>query len=373
MTSRLEARTRVRESIQEVLYTPPGTAPTLNPTAGGSLSAGAYRVAVVFVYSDGRSELGPRTSATATSTNNAIALTAVAVGSTNSGVIARQIWRSKTAGTSFFLDTTINDNDTTTATLSKADASLGEPYKTFRGYVTDDAINYWLSHYNRYVAAKTGCLIHSESISVSTNASTLATTFPVLRFHKTFRASWTGGSYGAGRLTPVDMRDIDKVEPDWDVNIANKTGTPLFVFRKTKVGTTLNLFPIPDATGSASVTYHTLYNELSADADELLADSPSNIASTTLDPYANSVIYNAVGEIVRAQGRRPEATSEYFQLAQTAIQEIMQHTEGVLDESEIPYSPSPYPTTHAQPIDEEESIPSSQAPLLSQQQGRRAK
>lgn len=363
MATRLEARTRVREAVQEVIFTPPTNTIALNPTAGGSLGAGVYKFAVAFVYEDGRSEIGPRTSVTTTSTNNAVAISSIDVGAANSGVISRQVWRTKVGGSTYFLDKTITDNDNTTTTSTNSDSSLDTQYKSLHGYITDTSINYWLNYYNRAVAARTRCLSYNQTgISVDAGTSTLDASYVPLTLETNFRASWDNGTFDRGRLKPISVADLDRVFPNWD--LGTRSGVPSFIFRRKKSGTQLELWPAPSSTGTINILYSTIYNDLTADTEYLLADTPTNSGATTFSPFTNAVIYNTIGEIIRQQGSRMDRSREYFALAGRDEQLLAQHVGEVLDESQVPFSPNPYPTTNPIPITEDESVPAAQVEAL---------
>lgn len=108
------------------------TAPTAPSVAlaglgAGNLTNGAYTYKVVYVTGEGDTAGGTVSSTvtvTDATTNGQVALTSIPV-SASSYVTARKIYRTAAAGTVYKLQSTINDNTTTTATDNVSDASLG--------------------------------------------------------------------------------------------------------------------------------------------------------------------------------------------------------------------------------------------------------
>jgi hypothetical protein len=104
-----------------------GAGPTVAPSgtlaAGTNLGIGAYKWAYTWVSPDGESLVTPQLSLTTTTGNQAVNLTAIAVGPT--GTTARKVYRTAVGGSALKLLTTINDNSTTTFSDTLADGSLG--------------------------------------------------------------------------------------------------------------------------------------------------------------------------------------------------------------------------------------------------------
>lgn len=107
---------------------PSGSAGGASGTTGGSLTLLAqYGFAITFVTAAGETVMGPYGTHTLTGGNNAISLTDIPV-SSDDRVTKRHIYRTGANLTlGWLLDTELNDNSTTTATLTKADTALGAP------------------------------------------------------------------------------------------------------------------------------------------------------------------------------------------------------------------------------------------------------
>jgi len=102
--------------------------PTANTTHGtGSLVMGAnYAWAVSFVTATGETLIGPSIWPTTLGTyDNSASVTAIPT-SADPRVVARRLYRIKAFVGPFYLETTINDNVTTTYTSTKSDAALGK-------------------------------------------------------------------------------------------------------------------------------------------------------------------------------------------------------------------------------------------------------
>jgi hypothetical protein len=98
-------------------------APTLTVVAGTGLGVGVYQYGVTLVGPDGgESLLGTTASATTTSGNQQINLSAIPTGPT--GTTARKVYRTKVGASTFFLLTTLADNSTTTLSDTTADTAL---------------------------------------------------------------------------------------------------------------------------------------------------------------------------------------------------------------------------------------------------------
>jgi hypothetical protein len=97
-------------------------APTVAIAAGGSVTNGAHLCAVAFTCSFGTTP--PMTVATVTAGggNNTINWSGIALGPT--GTTGRILCRSKAGATVLYVDQTLSDNTTTTATSTGADSSL---------------------------------------------------------------------------------------------------------------------------------------------------------------------------------------------------------------------------------------------------------
>lgn len=108
--------------VIQAISGPPATAPTLAVVAGTGLGIGAYKYLVTFTSPDGETISGPNATATTTTGNQKVNLTAIATGST--GTTGRKVYRTKVGGSTYFLLTTLADNTTTTYTDIIADASL---------------------------------------------------------------------------------------------------------------------------------------------------------------------------------------------------------------------------------------------------------
>ncbi len=102
----------------------PSSAATLAGTTGGSLDTSAtYGYKVTFVTGYGETLPNVTAATIATSTNNAVNLTAIPTGEV--AVTARKIYRTIGGGSSYLLLATISDNTTTTYADIIADGSLG--------------------------------------------------------------------------------------------------------------------------------------------------------------------------------------------------------------------------------------------------------
>lgn len=98
-------------------------APTAAIAAGSSLGIGVYKYAVSMVSINGESLPGTQQTATTTTGNQVVNLSAIPTGVT--GVIARKIYRTVVGGSALLLLTTLSDNSTTTFIDTTADGSLG--------------------------------------------------------------------------------------------------------------------------------------------------------------------------------------------------------------------------------------------------------
>jgi len=118
---------------------PPLTAP--NQAISGVGLTGIYQYAVTYVSAFGETSVGPSVT-TANLANQGISLTNIPIapqvvmqqglGGTNVSVVtARNIYRTKTGGSTFFFLKTIADNTTTTATDVAADTTLGAAPPTY--------------------------------------------------------------------------------------------------------------------------------------------------------------------------------------------------------------------------------------------------
>jgi hypothetical protein len=102
----------------------PGSAPTAAVVAGSSLGIGAYKYTVTFGDgSGGETIAGPSVTATTTSGNQNVNLSAIPTGAT--GTTKRNIYRTTVGGSTYQFLASINDNTTTTYSDTTADASLG--------------------------------------------------------------------------------------------------------------------------------------------------------------------------------------------------------------------------------------------------------
>jgi hypothetical protein len=94
-------------------------------TSGGAITAGAHQYKITFVYATGDESLASAASNSITtgSPNFTIPLTAIPTG--NANVVARNIYRTAAAGSTYSYLAQIADNTTTTYSDIIADASLG--------------------------------------------------------------------------------------------------------------------------------------------------------------------------------------------------------------------------------------------------------
>lgn len=361
MATRKEVRLRVRESINEVLFDPPPNAPSLASGGAGALS-GVYKYAVVFAYADGRSALGPRASFTA-STND-VDITSIDTGSANSSVVGRQIWRTKSGADSFFLLTEITNNDDTTYTDNTVDGSLGEQYKDVTGFAKDEQLNFWINHYNKDIAQRTHYLVQNTS-HTSVSAASITTSGDILTLKSpNFRMSWRNNSGKiAARLKPVDTKDLDNMDPEWE--LSSVSGTPAHVYRESKVGKVVKVWPPPDESATVSIRYTSTPNDLTADTSVVLASDVGNSASS-LDGFVKVLVYGVASEMKRLQ-RRDQEGNNFFQLYQNGVQELRKFVTDFEDESQLPLTTN-YPTEGARPEFEQESIPSPNAEIQKQGQ-----
>ncbi len=121
----VKAHLRLDYRTGELAPTAP-TAAVMSPAQPGDVDNGAHRYLVTFVTAAGETEAGDATAAvtiTDSSTNGAVRLTNIPLGGSN--VTARRIYRTTSAGTTYLLLATLNDNTTTVYTDSTADAALG--------------------------------------------------------------------------------------------------------------------------------------------------------------------------------------------------------------------------------------------------------
>lgn len=102
---------------------PTAGAPTLAVVAGTTLGIGVYQYLVTFLSVNGETTAGASASATTTSANQAINLSAIPMGI--SGTLKRNIYRTDVGGSTFYLLTTLDDNTTTTYSDTTADSALG--------------------------------------------------------------------------------------------------------------------------------------------------------------------------------------------------------------------------------------------------------
>ncbi len=112
----------------------PGTtlaAPTncgsANATTGTNLGTGVYQYVLTFVTPGGETTPSPAVTVTTTSSNRAVNLSALPVGSqgtTNNPVIGRNLYRTLVGGTTFYLLATIADNTTTSYSDTTPDSAL---------------------------------------------------------------------------------------------------------------------------------------------------------------------------------------------------------------------------------------------------------
>lgn len=102
----------------------PAAAPTAAVVAGTGMGIGAYVYTVTFANPDGETTVGPTVSATTTSGNQKVNLSAIPLGPT--GTTKRNLYRTVVGGgTSYKFLTALGDNTTTTYSDVTADASLG--------------------------------------------------------------------------------------------------------------------------------------------------------------------------------------------------------------------------------------------------------
>lgn len=114
--------------LLEPAYPAPLTAPTVTMAAGGSVDAGTHTWAITNVHfinpNNDESLLGPASSIqTVVGGTQTANLTNIPLGPT--GTAARQVYRTKAGGSTYFLVGQINDNTTTIFTDTLADSALG--------------------------------------------------------------------------------------------------------------------------------------------------------------------------------------------------------------------------------------------------------
>lgn len=114
-------------------FSAPTSGPTLTRVAGTALNVGAYQYAVTFLSQGGETTPSPTTSVTTTSGNQAVNLSNIPLGPTQTAqpqtatnqVIGRNIYRTLVGGTTLYLLATLQDNSTTTYSDVVADTTLG--------------------------------------------------------------------------------------------------------------------------------------------------------------------------------------------------------------------------------------------------------
>ena len=114
---------RPRRDVYTVGIRPPENAPTGMVVSGGSLSAGKYSLAYTFVDLDGyESAPSPFANFTLDSAGKSIVLNIAT--SSDPKVRQRRIYRTTANGSILFLDTIVNNNTTTSVTISRPDSEI---------------------------------------------------------------------------------------------------------------------------------------------------------------------------------------------------------------------------------------------------------
>ena len=114
---------RPGRDVYKVGFVPPENAPTGTIVSGGSLSAGKYSLAYTFVdLDDYESAPSPLANFTLDSAGRSIVLNIAT--SDDPKVAQRRIYRTTANGSILFLDTVVNDNTTTSVTISRPDSEI---------------------------------------------------------------------------------------------------------------------------------------------------------------------------------------------------------------------------------------------------------
>lgn len=135
-------------TVSDVGVDPPTTAPTLTVSGTGLTGTFQYLVTYFNVYG---AESNGGTSAGITLANQGCALSAIPAGP--AGTAARNIYRTKAGGSSFYFIKALADNTTTTYTDNTADTNLLTPLPVDNGIPPDATIIYQHNNYMLYVSA----------------------------------------------------------------------------------------------------------------------------------------------------------------------------------------------------------------------------